>query len=335
MNAEDGAEPENKRLANDAPLGADAPAPSTSASDAEDVPAGSSAAGTPNTDAPIEAKGAKGDETTKPRGRRKFLRELAGIIVAALVLTLLLKAFVVQVYQIPSDSMDNTLLPGDRVLVNKLIYHFRNIARGDIIVFSGAGSWGDLNFQPIPPPPSNPIQRFFDATLANIGFHGNNTFYIKRVIGLPGDHVACCTKGLITVNGVPLHETGYIYPGRPAAPFPFSVTVPPGRLWVMGDNREDSDDSLLHDRSHSPYNGTVPENEVTGRAFVKVWPPSRFGDLPIPDTFKQAAINTAPAAVAAALTTPLLIWRRRSWRQAPRPRQARSGGRRRGPRRDR
>jgi signal peptidase I len=226
----------------------------------------------------------------------------------------------VQVYQIPSDSMDNTLLPGDRVLVNKLVYHFRNIARGDVIVFSGANSWGDLNGQPIPSPPSNPIQRFFDATLADIGFHGNNTFYIKRVIGLPGDHVACCTNGMVTVNGVPLHETGYIYPGRPAAPFPFSVTVPPGRLWVMGDNREDSDDSLLHDRDGTPNYGTIPENEVTGRAFLKAWPPSRFGDLPIPGTFKQAAINTASAVLnwpgpsAVALTTPLLIWRRRSRR---------------------
>jgi signal peptidase I len=308
MNAGDGAEPENKQPANDAAPGADAPATSTPTS-------------TPVTDAPAEGKGAEDDGTEKPRGRKRFVRELALIVGGALVLTLLLKAFVVQVYQIPSDSMDNTLLPGDRVLVNKLIYHFRDIARGDVIVFSGANSWGDLNGQPIPAPPSNPIQRFFDAALADVGFHGNNTFYIKRVIGLPGDHVACCTNGMVTVNGVPLHETGYIYPTRPAAPFSFSATVPPGRLWVMGDNREDSDDSVLHDRGGSPYSGTIPENEVTGRAFLKAWPPSRFGDLPIPDTFKQAALNTAsavldqpgPAAAAAvALTTPLLIWRHRS-----------------------
>ncbi len=317
MNAGDGADPENKQPANDAAPGADAPA------------TGTSTAGPPTTDAPAEGKGAEDHGTEKPRGRKRFVRELAFIVAGALVLTLLLKAFVVQVYQIPSDSMDNTLLPGDRVLVNKLVYHFRDIARGDVIVFSGANSWGDLTGQPIPPPPSNPIERFFDAALADIGFHGNNTFYIKRVIGLPGDHVACCTNGMVTVNGVPLHETGYIYPNRPAAPFSFSVTVPPGRLWVMGDNREDSDDSLLHSRGSFPGHGTIPENEVTGRAFLKAWPPSRFGDLPIPDTFKQAALNTASAvldkpgasaAAAAALTTPLLIWRHRITLR-PRPRR--------------
>ena len=254
---------------------------------------------------------ADGGKTPGPRKRGKFFRELVIIVAAALLLTLLLKAFVVQVYKIPSASMDNTLLPGDRVLVNKLVYHFRGIARGDIIVFSGAGSWGDLNGNPIPPPPSNPVERFFAAVLADIGVHGNNTFYIKRVIGLPGDHVACCTNGLVTVNGVPLHETGYLYPGATPAPESFSVTVPAGRLWVMGDNREDSEDSLYQDMHGAPDHGTIPENEVSGRAFLVIWPLSRFGDLPIPATFQQTALNTAPAAAAVALTAPLLIWRRR------------------------
>jgi signal peptidase I len=352
INAEDGAEPENKESADNATPGVTTDAyptgTSTSGASRGETPADDKNTDDKNT----ESKGDKseddkskddGDKETgekKTRWNRKFVRELALIVVAALVLTLLLKAFAVQVYQIPSDSMDNTLRPYDRVLVNKLVYHFRNIARGDVIVFSGANSWGDLNGQPIPAPPSNPIQHFFDAALADLGFHGNNTFYIKRVIGLPGDHVACCTDGMVTVNGVPLHETGYIFPGRPAAPFPFSATVPAGHLWVMGDNREDSDDSLLHDRSGSPYSGTIPENEVVGRAFLKVWPPSRFGDLPIPDTFKQTTLNAAAvldwpgpsAATAVALTTPLLIWRRRSRRRVPQPRRARAGGHRRGPR---
>jgi signal peptidase I len=372
----DGAEPKNKGPANDATPGVttDAYVTGTATSSAShgETPADDKNAHDKNAhdkNADGKAAESKGDQgkddegkddgdrdtgEKKTRWNKKFGRELALIVVAALVLTLLLKAFAVQVYQIPSDSMDNTLRPYDRVLVNKLVYHFRNIARGDVIVFSGANSWGDLNGQPIPAPPSNPIQSFFDAALADLGFHGNNTFYIKRVIGLPGDRVACCTNGMVTVNGVPLHETGFIYPDRPAAPFPFSATVPAGRLWVMGDNREDSDDSLLHDRSGSPYSGTIPENEVVGRAFLKVWPPSRFGDLPIPDTFKQAALNTASAALdwpatsgtaAVALTTPLLIWRYRiglglrprprSRRRVLQLRRARAGGRRRGPRRDR
>jgi signal peptidase I len=249
------------------------------------------------------------------RKRRKFYRELVIIVAAALILTLLVKAFVVQVYRIPSASMDNTLLPGDRVLVNKLVYHFRGIARGDIIVFSGAGSWGNLDGTPVSPPPGNPVVRFFDSALADMGLHSDTTFYIKRVIGLPGDHVACCTNGLVTVNGVALHETGYLYPGAAPSATPFNITVAPGRLWVMGDNRDFSDDSRGHMNNY-PSQGTIPENEVTGRAFLIIWPMSRFGDLPIPGTFKQPALTAAPAVgLATVIAAPLLLRRRRDSRR--------------------
>jgi signal peptidase I len=211
--------------------------------------------------------------------------------VAAAVLTLLVKAFVVQVYRIPSASMENTLLIGDRVLVNKLVYHFRGINRGDVVVFSGQGSWGP----DAPPPSSNPVVRVFDDVLSGIGLHSGQTFYIKRVIGLPGDHVACCTNGKVTVNGVPLNETSYLYPHAQPSSSPFNVTVPAGRLWVMGDNRDDSDDSRSHKLEGFPGQGTIPENEVVGRAFLVIWPPSQFKDLPIPDTFKQAALHAGAA----------------------------------------
>jgi signal peptidase I len=267
------------------------------------------------TTAPDEAaEAARPPSAPKSPRRRKRYRELGLIVAAVIVLTLLLKAFVIQVYEIPTASMENTLMVGDRVLVNKVVYHTRSIARGDIIVFSGAGSWGDLNGNPIPPPPSNPVEHFFDAVLADIGVHGNNTFYIKRVIGLPGDHVACCTDGMITVNGVALHESSYLMPGtNPAAPEPFSIVVPPGRLWVMGDNRDNSDDSLYRYEHGSGLSAaTIPENEVVGRAFFIMWPLSQFGDLPIPATFQEAGIDAAPAAAATALAAaPLLIWRRR------------------------
>ncbi len=229
----------------------------------------------------------------KPSGKRpkKFWRELIIIVVAAGVLTLLVKAFVVQVYRIPSASMENTLLVGDRVLVNKIVYRFRGIDRGDIIVFSGQGSWGP----DAPPPSSNPLVRGFDDVLSGIGLHSGQTYYIKRVIGLPGDHVACCTNGKVTVNGVPLTETQYLYPGAQPSNIPFSDVVPAGRLWVMGDNRDDSDDSRSHQQSGFPGGGTIPKNEVVGRAFLVIWPPSQFTDLPIPNTFKQAALNAGPA----------------------------------------
>jgi len=238
---------------------------------------------------------------TAARGKRKFGRQLITIVVIAVALVLVIKGFVVQPYKIPSQSMENTLLPGDRVLVNKLVYHFRGVDRGDIIVFSGQGSWGNLDGQPTPPPSSDPVVRILDDGLSDLGLYSNQTFYIKRVIGLPGDHVACCTDGRVTVNGVPLNEASYLFPGAAPSTQTFSVTVPAGRLWVMGDNRDDSDDSRDHDANGFPDQGTVPENEVAGRAFLIIWPLSRFGDLPIPSTFKQAALHAGAALALAGL----------------------------------
>jgi signal peptidase I len=265
------------------------------------------------TDDPGDGQGpAQGSRAGK---QQKFWRQLLVIVVTAIALMLLLKAFVVQPYRIPSQSMEDTLLPGDRVLVNKLIYHFRGIDRGDIIVFSGQGSWGNLEGAP-DTPPSNPVVRVVDDVLSDIGLYSSQTFYIKRVIGLPGDHVACCTDGRVTVNGVPLDETSYLFPGSSSAPKTFSVTVPAGRLWVMGDNREDSDDSLDHSLDGFPDQGTIPEHEVAGRAFLVVWPLSRFGDLPIPATFKQAALPAGAAGAAAFVAAPLLLLLRQRQRRS-------------------
>jgi signal peptidase I len=188
--------------------------------------------------------------------------------------------------------MENTLQIGDRVLVNKLSYHFRGIARGDIVVFSGQNSWGP----PAPPPSSDPVLRVFDDVLSDIGLHTSQTYYIKRVIGLPGDKVACCTDGKLTVNGVQLSESSYVYPGNAPSAFAFSTTVPPGYVWVMGDHRGDSEDSRYH--TGEPGGGAIPENEVVGRAFLIIWPPSQFGDLPIPSTFSQAALHAGAASAA-------------------------------------
>jgi signal peptidase I len=258
------------------------------------------------------------------------------VVLAAIVLMLLIKAFVVQVYRIPSSSMEDTLLTGDRVLVNKLVYHVRGIARGDIVVFSGSGSWGTTTGAPDPSPPGNPLLRAGYDVLADVGVYSTQTYYIKRVIGLPGDHVVCCVNGKVTVNGVPLNETSYLFPGAAPSIQPFNVIVPPGRLWVMGDNRAISDDSRGH-MSGFPAMGTVPENKVAGRAFMVIWPPSQIGDLPIPATFQQtavhagaagapvlhvagsaaAAVTAVPAAgVAALLGIPVLVLRTRRARWA-------------------
>ncbi len=242
------------------------------------------------------------------RTRRWSLwHELPVLVVVALAIALVIKSFVVQPFFIPSSSMEDTLMIGDKVLVNKLVYHFRAIHRGDIIVFDGTGSW---NPAPAPTRPSgDPFVRAYDATLRPLfhsiaglfGTPADETDFIKRVIGLPGDHVVCCNaQGLVTVNGVPLHESSYLFPGAAPSLIRFNIVVPPGRLWVMGDNRQISDDSRM--RQYDPGRGTVPENEVIGRAFVIVWPPSRWRILPIPSTFGQAGLTRAVSSAAAAVT---------------------------------
>ncbi len=237
--------------------------------------------------------------------RRSFWRELPVLVVVALVIALVIKTFVVQAFFIPSSSMENTLKIGDKVLVNKLVYHFRKIEPGDVVVFDGAGSW-----DPVPVPArasSDPVVRLYDVTLRPLlhsisGLFGTvpgQTDYIKRVIGVPGDTVACCTPaGLVTVNGVALHEKSYLYPGAQPSQISFRMIVPPGRLWVMGDNRFVSDDSRLH--RQDPGGGTIPENMVIGRAFLIVWPPGRFRVLPIPSTFMRPGVSHAAAAGAGA-----------------------------------
>ena len=251
------------------------------------------------------------DEPEEQRGRWSFLTEMVVLFAVALTIALLIKTFVVQPFFIPSGSMEDTLLIGDKVLVNKLVYRVRPISRGDVVVFNGAGSW--LAPTSSAPPSHNPLGRLYDVTLGPLlssvkGLFGTapgQTDYIKRIIGIPGDHVICCNaQGQITVNGVPLHERSYLIPGARPSEGSFNIVVPPGRLWVMGDNRPESADSRLHDCAYTytpakcvPYDkgGTIPEDKVIGRAFLIVWPPSRFRVLPIPLTFEQPGLSHSAA----------------------------------------
>jgi signal peptidase I len=247
------------------------------------------------------------------------MQELPFLIVAALLLAILIKAFIVQAFYIPSGSMERTLhgcdgCRGDRVMVNKLVYHLHGIRRGDIVVFDGKDNYADR--QPVSTGTGgNPVSRGAHKVADWIGLAPEGTDYIKRVIGLPGDRVACCdAQGRVTVNGHALVEP-YVYIDQPGYRMTFQqVVVPPGHIFVMGDHRNDSYDSRAQDV------GPIPTHDVVGRAFVRIWPPSRWHWLGRPDTFSHWPSHTAAAATPFALSTALVsgtaVLRRRRRRRA-------------------
>ncbi len=257
---------------------------------------GSAGNGDSAADAGPDGKAASGGR--KPaarRGRRKrsFWREFPILVVIALLLAVVIKTYAIQAFFIPSGSMENTLEINDRVLVNKLVYDVRGIHRGDIVVFNGDGSWDPGTA----PRDTNFVVKFAQGFASMFGFGHPGDILIKRVIGLPGDKVACCdAQGRVTVNSVPLTEQSYLYPGDAPSEIRFNIVVPPGRLWVMGDHRLISDDSRNH--LGQPGGGTIPENAVIGRAFVIIWPISRWRILPIPATFEQPQLSSAAASSA-------------------------------------
>lgn len=244
-----------------------------------------------------------------PKKPRPFLVELPFLLAIALVLAFLIKTFLVQAFVIPSGSMQNTLAINDRVLVNRFANWMGDEPhRGDVVVFKDPGDW--LDEQPAKP------KNLFSKALTSVGLlPEDNGDLIKRVIGVGGDHVACKGKGApVTVNGVPLAESNYLYPGNAPSWLAFDVVVPPGHLWVMGDHREVSQDSRPHEATKKG-DGMVPVGNVVGIAVLKVWPPAHFGTLPVPSTFQQnLAKLSAPGAVPAAALVgalPLTLVRRR------------------------
>ncbi|HEY0471644.1 MAG TPA: signal peptidase I [Kribbella sp.] len=230
-------------------------------------------------------------------------REFVLIVVGALIVSSILRAFVGQMFIIPSESMQNTLLVGDRVVVEKVT----DVKRGDVVVFEDPGGWlgvGESGQK------RGSIGRFFEVVgLLPDSSHGH---LIKRLIGMPGDKVACCdAKGRLMVNGKPLDETSYLYPGDAPSAMEFQVTVPAGRIFVMGDHRSQSGDSRVHLSDTPPGGGSpgdaafVPLSKVTGRAVLVVWPANRWDQLGVPDTFKTVpAPGPAPDKPSISLTPP-------------------------------
>ncbi|WP_378025175.1 signal peptidase I [Actinoplanes sp. GCM10030250] len=241
--------------------------------------------------------------------RRKEMplwQELPLLLVVAFCLAVLIRTFLVQAFYIPSGSMQKTLEIQDRVLVNKVVYDMRDPLRGEIVVFRGTEDWAPEVTEAV----SNTFVAKLGRTvgdLVGVSRPGERDF-IKRVIGLPGDKVACCDdQGRITVNGVGIDEP-YIAEGfnsdlnqPPIAGQCTSrrfneVTVPEGQMFVMGDHRSVSQDARCQ--------GPVPIENIIGRAFVIVWPSDRFTGLDVPDVWKQFAQNQPTAAHAGPVPQP-------------------------------
>lgn len=231
-----------------------------------------------------------------------FFKELTGVIVAAILVSSLLRGFVGQMFLIPSESMQNTLHVNDRVLVEKL----SSLKRGQIVVFRDPGGWltgTDAQGR-------GPIGKAFQ--FIGVLPDTSTEHLIKRAIGLPGDHVVCCDdQGRVSVNDQPLNETAYLpitADGSTAKPstIRFDVVVPAERLFVMGDNREHSRDSRCHLNdvqagAQKGDNAFVPEDLVVGRAIAVVWPLSNAGTLPTPATFENLPAGKIPAPTTAVI----------------------------------
>ncbi|WP_371668914.1 signal peptidase I [Streptomyces sp. NBC_00289] len=212
-------------------------------------------------------QGSETSDPKEPEGRSRFALvsritdwlpggRITLTFLVCLLFLLVLNTFVVQPFQIPSGSMESGLRIGDRVLVNKLAYRFgAEPRRGDVVVFDGTGYFGDAD-------------------------------YIKRVVGVGGDHVVCCDEeGRVRVNGRPVDESTFLYPGDSPSTVPFDLAVPDGTLFVLGDHRSDSSDS--RDHLGSPGGGMIPVGEVVGRADWIVWPTAHWTRLQRPGAYAR------------------------------------------------
>lgn len=251
----------------------------------------------------IDADTDEGTGAERRRGRRRrggrrrtgfwaAVRELVAIAATALVISFLIKTFLMQAFWIPSGSMENTLVYGDRVMVSKIQAGPMEVERGDIVVFEDPGGW----LPTVARPERGPV---LDAAFRGLEFVGiapssQGNHLIKRIVGMPGDSIVCCDDdGRLSVNGQPLDESSYLYPGDEASTMPFEITVPEDHVWLMGDHRSNSRDSRTNDDGTGAQ-GSVPTENIVGKAFVLIFPFSNFTWFSTPPTYDSVPQSTTP-----------------------------------------
>lgn len=225
-----------------------------------------------------------GDAAVKKRRSLPVWAETVVLLVLALVVSAIVKTFFVQMFFVPSGSMRPLFVDDDRILVQKISYWGGGtVQRGDVVVFDDPGGrW--LGTEGVPR--LSPVQK----VLSEVGLYPTGGHLVKRVIGVGGDRIVCCdSQGRVTVNGVPLSEKSFLMRGADPSDRKFDVTVPKGRIWVMGDNRANSEDSRYH--QDLPGGGTVPVDDVVGKVYAIVWPFDRAHRLKEPGTFENPKLR--------------------------------------------
>ena len=219
-----------------------------------------------------------------------LLREIPIIVISALVVSVVVKTFFIHFFFIPSGSMENTLQVGDRIAVNKLANFYSDIKRGEVVVFRDPANW----LGAAPTDSSKGVIELVKSGLVTVGVLPDpaKQYLIKRTIGVGGDTVKCCNKdGKLTVNGTPINEP-YIFAGNKPSDSNFTVTVPQGYIWVMGDHRGASADSRFH--TDDIHKGMVPLKDVVGRAVVVVWPFNHIKFLSVGEDLSKVKVNSQP-----------------------------------------